>query len=354
MSKKGIVFVIISSLVLGALGSWILQRYAIPKLNTVPFLVRHNLAPKAGPIVINTKEEIHINEGSDTIAAIRQVQPWTVAVISNGQVVAGGLILTSDGLIATTSAVQNLPDLSVKLMDGTRLSGAKIVALDQASPLVFIKADGSNLPTANFGRPEDLELSQRLVALMPSVGEQQASALLSSIATTQRNIDYNKIYSADKIQQTFSVQGLDNTPEGSVLLSADGNVQGIFAQGSVIPANVITSALNGYFANGAKIIRPELGLNYQYIPKALAASSGQKAGVVVKHSDKAIAVLAGSPAQKGGFAEGDIIYAIDDTQIDVNNNFEDLLERHKPGDTVKFSIQRGKDLKTLSAVLGAE
>jgi len=261
------------------------------------------------------------------------------------------LILTSDGLIATTAAVQNKPQLTVKLMDGTLVQNAKVVAADPASPLVFVKIDASRLPTASFGNPNDLQLSQRMIALLPSIGENQSQDAVAYLTGLLRDNDYNAVFSSERLARTFSIAAFKNLPEGSVILDATGSVQGLYSGSGIIPANVISDALSSYFNNSSKIVRNQLGINYQYIPKVLAAANAEKQGIVLKRSDKP-AVLPGSPAQKAGLLEGDIIYAVDDTQIDLNNNFETLLSRRKPGDTVKFSVQRGKDLKTINVVLG--
>jgi|SRR5579872_256495 len=364
MSKKAVSFVIISSLILGALGSWIWQRYIIPELNTVPFLVHYNLAPKAGPVVINTIQQIRVNEGSDTVAAIQTVEPWTVAVLSGGRVVAGGLILTSDGIIATTKAAVTGANtstatapgaLAVKFTDGS-VAPAALAASDPASALLLLKISSkSGLPTANFGDPAELQLSQRMIGLIPTLGEQQANAAVSYLSQTLNSVNYSEIYSADILsQRTFLVDGSQNWPEGTIVLSADGLVQGIDSASAIIPAGIIQSGLRSYFDNNNKIVRNSVGINYQYISKAQAQLSSGKQGIVLKSNGKIPAVILGGPAAKAGLQQDDLIYAVGGTQIDVNNNFENLIGQYKPGDSVRLSIQRGKDLTTFNLTIGAQ
>ena len=354
MSKKAIAFVILSSLILGAIGASIWQRYLVPELNTVPFLVRYNLAPRsAGPLVINTTQQIRVNEGSDTIAAVQTVEPWTAAILSAGQVIGGGLIVTSDGLIATTQEAELQPNLAVKLFDGTIFSGAAVVASDPSSSLVFVKINASGLATANFGSPQNLQLSQRMLALLPSGGDSQATDIVSYLSSTLNYINYSQTFSSEKNQRTFGVGAIQNIMPGATIFSSDGAVQGISSGSEIIAAGTIQSALNSYFNNRGKIVRNLIGINYEYISKINAQLNSQKQGVVLKRSATAPAVVLGSPAQKSGLLEGDIIYAIDDTQIEANNNFEDLIQRHKPADIIKLSIQSGKILKTTNLIIAA-
>jgi S1-C subfamily serine protease len=59
-----------------------------------------------------------------------------------------------------------------------------------------------------------------------------------------------------------------------------------------------------------------------------------------------------SPAVKGGLHDGDIVTQADDVQIKTYNNLIDFLNKHKPGDEVKFKILRGKEEMTVSVTLG--
>jgi S1-C subfamily serine protease len=64
-------------------------------------------------------------------------------------------------------------------------------------------------------------------------------------------------------------------------------------------------------------------------------------------------VTADSPAAKAGLQVGDVITAIDGTNIDQNHTLASLIQAKKPGDTVKLSVTRGNQNLTLSVTLGA-
>lgn len=63
-------------------------------------------------------------------------------------------------------------------------------------------------------------------------------------------------------------------------------------------------------------------------------------------------VTADSPAAKAGLQVGDVITAIDGTNIDQSNSLASLIQAKKPGDTVKLSVTRGNQTLSISVTLG--
>lgn len=59
-----------------------------------------------------------------------------------------------------------------------------------------------------------------------------------------------------------------------------------------------------------------------------------------------------SPAATAGLQTGDIITAVDKTIIDSNHSLSDLIQTHKPGDTVALAVTRGNQNMTINVVLG--
>lgn len=371
MNKKSIIFILLSSFFIGGIGGWIFTRYIIPKMNTVGWLVRYNLVPTSAPLVINTKQEIRVNEGADSIATAQAVKPWVVGILDGSdpqhlQISGSGIVLTSDGLIATTktavsSVVPNVnfsnpgnSVLNVSFPDGS-IKQALISASDPASDLVFLKANNvSNLATASLGFPKDLQLGQRVLVISPSLVQNQAGVIVSYVSSEVGNVKTGVVYSSDQINKTFGVDGSLQVMEGSAISSLDNNIQGLYGKNGVIPADSIRSAFDSFTQN-QKIIRDYLGIHYEYISSAAANLFSSPQGVLVVRPDKKIAaVAANSPAAKSGLQEGDIITAVDDVAVNANNSFEDLLYKHSSGENVKFTIFRNKSTQDLSVLLGAE
>ncbi|MBM3134907.1 MAG: PDZ domain-containing protein [Chloroflexi bacterium] len=52
-------------------------------------------------------------------------------------------------------------------------------------------------------------------------------------------------------------------------------------------------------------------------------------------------VIADTPADKAGLRAGDIITAVDNTEVNADNDLATLIGRHKPGDVVTLKVTRG-------------
>jgi S1-C subfamily serine protease len=64
-------------------------------------------------------------------------------------------------------------------------------------------------------------------------------------------------------------------------------------------------------------------------------------------------VKKGSPADEAGLKAGDIIVDIDGIPIRNVQTFTVALYKHKPGDEVKITVERGEEKVELTAKLGS-
>ncbi|OGL38385.1 hypothetical protein A3J32_03460 [Candidatus Saccharibacteria bacterium RIFCSPLOWO2_02_FULL_46_7] len=63
--------------------------------------------------------------------------------------------------------------------------------------------------------------------------------------------------------------------------------------------------------------------------------------------------MAGSPAEKAGLREKDIIVKIDGKTIDEKNSLTSILSQYSVGDTVELTVNRDGQTLTLKATLEA-
>lgn len=63
-------------------------------------------------------------------------------------------------------------------------------------------------------------------------------------------------------------------------------------------------------------------------------------------------VVKGSPAEKAGLLEGDIITALEGQSLTPDDTFANRLLRYKPGDTVHVSVMRAGQQLEIKVVLG--
>ena len=67
-----------------------------------------------------------------------------------------------------------------------------------------------------------------------------------------------------------------------------------------------------------------------------------------------VQIYTNSPASKAGLQEGDIITAIDGTDVEDMSAFKKELVKYRPGDKVKLTVERDKQNITVEVTLEAE
>ena len=149
---------------------------------------------------------------------------------------------------------------------------------------------------------------------------------------------------------------------GGPLLNISGQVVGIntaMARGAenigfAIPINEVKSTILSIKENG-RIIRPWLGVRYVIIDQTIAQANKLSVdyGAIIVRGDSRtdLAVVPGSPADKAGLAENDIILEINGQKINDNNPLANIIAKFKPGDEITLKIMRQAKEKTVKVKL---
>ena len=95
------------------------------------------------------------------------------------------------------------------------------------------------------------------------------------------------------------------------------------------------------------VVHPYLGISDVPLSPSIAAQLGvqETAGLVVLRSS------AGSPAAQAGLRRGDVITAIDNTSVPDDTTLAQIINTHKPGDTLTLTIVRGSRKATVQVTL---
>lgn len=272
----------------------------------------------------------------------------------------GGIIVTNKHVVSDTAA-----DYTVITNDGKEHEAA-VLAKDPVNDVAVIKIEGSGYPTLEFGDSDVLKIGQTAIAIGNSLGEFSNTVSKGIISGLKRNVTAGGGLEAttehlSNILQTDAAINPGNS--GGPLLDINGDVIGInvaMAQGAqnigfAIPSNQIKKIVEQVKATG-KISTPYLGVRYIPIDSAIQKDNNLpfNYGALVLRGQKMtdFAVVPGSPADKAGITENDIVLQINGKKIDQDNTLPILISQYKVGDTITLKIWHKGSEKDIQVILG--
>ncbi len=277
-----------------------------------------------------------------------------------------GFIVSSSGLIITNKHVVSDEDASYTVFfnNGDKYE-ASVLARDTLLDIAFIKIDASNLQPLSLGSSADLKVGQRVIAIGNSLGEFSNTVSSGIISGLKRDIIASDSTGVNEellnnVLQTDASINPGNS--GGPLLDIKGNVIGVNVAvatdaeniGFAIPIDTVKDLLERLNSEGT-IERPVLGVRYipidESIQKANNLDVSYGALIAKGQSSTQIAVIPGSPADKAGLLENDIILEVDGVKVDSENTLQMLIQERRFGDRVTLKIlTKGKE-KTIEVVL---
>lgn len=263
-----------------------------------------------------------------------------------------GFLITSDGLIVTNNHVVDDTSASYTVItnDGKEYP-AKVLAADPSQDVAVIKIEGNNFPTLNFGDSSSLQIGQTVVAIGNSLGEFSNTVSRGIISGLKRSVTagsgFGDTEKLNNIIQTDAAINPGNS--GGPLLDVSGQVIGInvaMAQGAqnigfAIPSNQVERIVDQVKTTG-KISLPYIGVRYLPIDNAIQKANNLpfNYGVLIVRGQSAaeLAVVPGSPADKAGIMENDIILEVNGVKIDDKNDLSSLISQYNVGSEITLKI----------------
>lgn len=275
-----------------------------------------------------------------------------------------GFFVSSDGLIATNRHVVEdaSAEYSVIMNDGKKLK-AEVLARDPLQDIAILKVEGNDFRFISLGDSDALNVGQTVIAIGNSLGEFQNTVSLGVISGLHRTITASGALSGpESLREVIQTDAAINPGNsGGPLLDLRGMAIGIntaMAQGAenvgfALPINAVKKDIKDVQANG-KISYPFLGVRYVIINKEIKQKENLKVdyGALITTDQKGMpAVFPGSPAEKAGLKEGDIILEFDKIRVDANNTLANIIRKRSAGDVAELKIIRGEQEMTVSVTL---
>lgn len=281
------------------------------------------------------------------------------------QVSAGtGFFVSADGYILTNRHVVEDTDASytVVMNSGKKLS-AKVLARDPLKDIAVLKVDGSGFPALTLGDSDTIRLGHTAIAIGNALGEFQNTVSMGIISGLRRTLTASGSQSGPEelsgVIQTDAAINPGNS--GGPLLNLRGEVIGLntaIAEGAqsigfAIPVNQIKKTLKDVQTSG-RVIYPFLGVRHIPVTPAVKESyklTVDQGALILKGAKGEAGVTPGSPADKAGLKEGDVIVALGGVKITEDTSLIGELQKHQVGEKVSVDIIRDGKPMTLSIVL---
>ncbi|HEY3009675.1 MAG TPA: trypsin-like peptidase domain-containing protein [Micromonosporaceae bacterium] len=291
-----------------------------------------------------------------SLASIAAAVSPSVVSINTGSGEGSGVILTADGYILTNNHVVASAQgdtMRVIFSDG-KTATARLVGTDPKTDLGVIKAEGvSGLKPGKFGDSDSVQIGDTVLAVGNPLGL-QGSVTAGIISAKDRTIQAGNQGSAPQ-SNVSSLSGMLQTDapinpgnSGGALVNTSAQVIGInsaiatngsdgnIGVGFAIPSNKAKQVADALM-KGQKISHPFLGVS---------VGNADNGGATVAR------VQSGSPADKAGLQQGDVITKFGDKVINTSDDLVSAVQSGKVGDQVTVTYTRNGDQKTATVTLG--
>ncbi|ANH78768.1 DegQ family serine endoprotease [Candidatus Chlamydia sanziniae] len=258
-----------------------------------------------------------------------------------------GFIVSSDGYIVTNNhVVEDTGKIHVTLHDGQKYP-ATVIGLDPKTDLAVIKIKTEGLPHLSFGNSDNLKVGDWAIAIGNPFGL-QATVTVGVISAKGRN----QLHIADFEDFIQTDAAINPGNSGGPLLNIDGQVIGVntaivsgsggyIGIGFAIPSLMANRIIDQLIRDG-QVTRGFLGVTLQPIDAELAACYKLEKVYGALITD----VVKGSPADKAGLKQEDVIIAYNGKEVDSLSTFRNAISLMSPDTRIVLRVVReGKTIE---------
>ncbi len=264
-----------------------------------------------------------------------------------------GFIIDPAGFVVTNNhVVQDASKIKVVLSDGQELD-AKLIGRDALTDLALLKIKSDKpLPYVSFAKGEETKVGDWVVTVGNpfGLGNTVTAGIVSAHHRQIGQGPYDDFIQIDAPINKGNSGGPAFNTQGEVIgintaiFSPTGGSVGI---GFAIPAASASQIVAKLKADGS-VARGWLGVEIQPVNRSIAESLGlgEPKGAIVA------SVMPDGPAKKAGMQSGDVIVAVNGTEVTSLNTLPGLVAAVKPGKSADFKVLRHGKERTISVTLG--
>ena len=264
-----------------------------------------------------------------------------------------GVIVSSEGYVLTNNhVIEDADDIQLVLSDGRRLH-ARLRGSDPESDLAVPKADGTDLPAITFGKLDNVQVGDAVLAIGSpfGFGNSVTHGIISALGRNQLGINRFE----DFIQTDAAVNPGNS---GGALVDTGGNLIGInsaiFSQsggsqgiGFAIPVSLARNVLEQIIRDG-EVTRGWLGIEPQELTPELATAFAinDANGVLIR------SVMKSGPADRAGMQARDVVLEIDGKPTHDVASLLSRIAALTPGSQARLRVLREKKPVELEVTVG--
>ncbi|WP_243413585.1 S1C family serine protease [Pseudoflavonifractor phocaeensis] len=265
-----------------------------------------------------------------------------------------GFVISSDGYILTNyHVIDGADSIEVAFINGDSYQ-AKLVGGDEEQDIAVLKIEATGLTPVVLGDSSALHVGDQVCAIGNPLGELTYSFTVGYVSALDRNITMTDGEVMNMIQtdtainsgnsggplfnQYGEVVGITSAKLSSSGSSSEASIEGL---GFAIPINDIKDMVTSIIEYGYVTGKPSMGTTVATVTQSDAARYGWPVGVYVNSVEE------GSAAEKAGLQQGDIITAIDGTEITQISDLKGALKNYKAGDTATLTLDRNGKTDTV-------
>lgn len=256
-----------------------------------------------------------------------------------------GLVVTNHHVIA------HAEEVAVTLSDGRQLEG-ELIGSDPETDIALLRIPAEGLTALPMIDSGALRVGDFVVAIGNPFGLEQTvtSGIVSAVARSGLGITGYEDY----IQTDASINPGNS---GGALVNLRGELVGIntaiFSQtggsigiGFAIPTNLVRDVSEQLLASG-RVQRGYIGAQLQDLDPGLAEAFGVErgAGAIIS------GVMPGSPAERSGLREGDVVVSIDERPVRSANELRNAVGLRPVGERLALEVVRDGERRTVKVEL---
>ncbi len=268
------------------------------------------------------------------------------------QSLGSGVIVSEDGYIVTNNHVIEKAEEIKVLLSNKRDYKAKLVGADPKTDIAVIKIEAKGLTALSWGDSDKLKVGEVVFAIGNPFGLNQTVTMGVISAVGRANVgiaDYEDFIQTDAAINPGNSGGALLNAKGELvgintaILSRTGGYQGI---GFAVPSNMAKQVMDSLIKH-KKVIRGWLGVSIQEVTSDLAEEFGVKElkGALVS------GVVKGSPADKAGIKQGDVILQYNGKIVEDTGHLRNMVSQTAIGSKVKIRLLRKRQEIEVEAVI---